>query len=190
VIELFQAVRSLYPNHPLFGPSADPFIFRFCHGDLHDGNIFVDPTTGEISGIIDWESACFRPWWTDSTGVGWLDEDCERHLFEYDEPTLFAKDGPSDHRLRAFFRTELHKRNPDLFSCFLGAVEMRAILHAATLLPMPCGETRGFLSRYYETGCWDETRRGPFPYDALAWEHRRIDLDEETRVCLPPLSDK
>ena len=133
VVELFRSLHALYPHHPLFGPSADPLIFRFCHGDLHDGNILVDPTTGKITGIIDWECAGFRPWWTDVAGVGWLTEDRERFLFGADRPNNFANDksdplnSRSDGCLRAYFRTQLHKRNPDLFFCFLGRVEMRAL---------------------------------------------------------------
>jgi Ser/Thr protein kinase RdoA (MazF antagonist) len=70
VVELFQGLHALYPHHTLFGPSADPFIFRFCHGDLHHRNILIDPRTGKITGIIDWECAGFRPGWTDIAGIG------------------------------------------------------------------------------------------------------------------------
>ena len=70
VVEPFQNLHALYPHHPLFDPSADPLIFRFCHGDLHDRNILVDPTAGKITRIIDWECAGFRSWWTDVAGVG------------------------------------------------------------------------------------------------------------------------
>jgi hypothetical protein len=44
VVELFQGLHNLYPRHPPFGPSADPFIFRFSHGDLHSQNILIDPS--------------------------------------------------------------------------------------------------------------------------------------------------
>ena len=174
VIELLQGLHSLYPHHPLFGPSSDPFIFRFCHGDLHDGNILVDPTTGKITGIVDWECAGFRPWWIGVAGIGWLEEDRERFLFRADCPNNFADDNSnsqyygSDGYLQAFFRTELHKRDQDLFSCFLGGVEMRALLHAATDEPGPEGESDIFLRLYKETGCWNESRRGLFPFDIVA----------------------
>jgi aminoglycoside phosphotransferase (APT) family kinase protein len=84
---------------------------------LHDGNILIDPTTGKITGIIDWECAGFRPWWTGVAGVGWLEEDRERFLFGADRPNNFADDNSnsskpgSDGYLRAFFRTELHKES-------------------------------------------------------------------------------
>jgi hypothetical protein len=192
VVDLFQNLHALYPHHQLFGPSADPFIFRFCHGDLHDRNILIDPTTGRITGILDWECAGFRPWWTDVAGVGWLAEDRQRFLFGTDRPDDFSHDNNSstsrsDGCLRAFFRTELYKRNPDLFSCFLGGVEMRALMHAATDQPRPVGESDIFLSLYKETGCWNESRRGAFPFDMTAWELTRILLDEMERVRLLPL---
>lgn len=192
IIQIFQHLHSLYPHHPLFGPSADPFIFRFCHGDLHDGNILIDPTTGKITGIIDWECAGFRPWWTGVAGVGWLEEDRERFLFGADRPNNFVDDNSdspnvgSDSYLRAFFRTELHKRNPDLFSSFLGGVEMRALLHAATDDPRPDGESDIFLSLYEETMCWNQSRRGPFPFDMVAWQWTRIELDEMDMARLCP----
>jgi hypothetical protein len=151
---------------------------------LHAGNILIDPSTGKIAAIIDWECAGFRPWWTGVEGVGWLEEDRERFLFGADRPNNFADDnsnssnhGP-DSYLRAFFRTELHKRNPDLFSCFLGGVEMRALLHAATDEPRPEGESGIFLTLYEETGCWNKSRRGSFPFDMTAWRWNRITLDE------------
>jgi hypothetical protein len=161
---------------------------------LHDQNILIDPSTGKITGIVDWECAGFRPLWTDVAGVGWLAEDHQRFLFGTSRPRNFANDefhslkSGSDSCLRAFFHTELHKRNPDLFSCFLGGVEMRALLHAATDQPRPVGESEIFLRLYEETGCWDKRRRGPFPFDMNAWQWTRITLDEMEMVCLSPFS--
>ena len=40
-------------------PQADGFFL--AHTDLHSSNIFVDPQTGSITGIIDWEFACTVP---------------------------------------------------------------------------------------------------------------------------------
>jgi hypothetical protein len=188
VVELFESLHALYSHHPLFGPCADPSILHFCHGDLHDGNILIDPTTGKITGIIDWECAGFHPWWTDVAGVGWLDEDREQFLFGANRPNKFANDksnslnSGSDSYLRALFHTEVHKRNPDLFSCFLGGVEMRAMLHAATDMSISVGESRIFLTIYGEVRCWDRSRRSPFPFDMMAWRRTRIMLDEMVRI--------
>jgi hypothetical protein len=40
-------------------PQDDGFFL--AHTDLHPSNIFVDPQTGSITGIIDWEFACTVP---------------------------------------------------------------------------------------------------------------------------------
>lgn len=155
-VELFQSIQRLYPNSSLFGPS-DESKFHFSHGDLHDGNILIDPQSGAITGIIDWEAAAFRPLWAGICGVGWFEEDRQRFIIGSDDPRNFEDDvDPEDVKLRAFFRTELHRKNPDLFSCFVGGVELRAVLHAAADCPRPVGETGIFLKRYHELGYWEE----------------------------------
>src|SRR6266576_6860070 len=112
-VELFQSIYKLYPNSTVLGPLADASNFRFSHGDLLDGNILVDPQSGAITGIVDWEAAAFRPLWSEVCGVGWFKEDRQRFLFGTDRPGNFSDDTyPEDAELRAFFRTELHKRNP------------------------------------------------------------------------------
>ena len=176
-VQLFQSIRNLYPNSTMFGPSADDF--RFSHGDLHEGNILIDPQSGAITGIIDWEAAAFRPLWAEVCGVGWFEEDNHRFIFGSRDPENFSEDSdPEDMELRAFFRTELHKKNPNLFSCFFGGAELRAVLHAATDYPRPVGETDIFLNRYHRLGYWKEDCRGDFPWDMMAWRHRRLDLDK------------
>jgi hypothetical protein len=121
-VQLFQRIYNLYPNSTALGPSTDSSHFRFSHGDLHNGNILVDLQSGEITAILDWEAADFRPLWAEVCGVGWFEEDCERFIIGSSDPGNFEDDSdPEDVQLRAFFRTELHRRNPKLFSCFLGA---------------------------------------------------------------------
>jgi len=71
LVELFKGLRALYPHHPLFDRFADPFIFRFCHGDLHDQNILIDPSTGKTAGIVDRDCAGFCPV-VDRCGRRWM----------------------------------------------------------------------------------------------------------------------
>ncbi|KAF7975122.1 hypothetical protein HWV62_10417 [Athelia sp. TMB] len=190
-VELFQRIHDLYPNSTLFGPPADTSKFHFSHGDLHDGNILIDPHSGAITGIIDWESAGFRPLWAEVCGAGWFEEDSQRFIIGSDDPGNFEDDdGSEDAQLRAFFRTELHRKNPDLFACFLGGVELRAVLHAAVDDPRPIGETDIFLNRYHRLGYWNEGRRGAFPWDMEAWQHRRMDLDEMDEKRIDALKAK
>ncbi|KAJ3576832.1 hypothetical protein NP233_g175 [Leucocoprinus birnbaumii] len=152
-VELFRNIYSLYPNSTVFGPSADQFNFRFSHGDLHAGNILIDLRTGSITGIIDWEGAAFRPLWSVVCGVSWFDEDRQRFLFGSQNPANFEEDaGIEDAELRAFFRTKMYKRNPDLFACFFGGIELRAVLHPAQDDPRPYGETHIFFGSVSQIG--------------------------------------
>ncbi|RSL94110.1 hypothetical protein CEP52_012817 [Fusarium oligoseptatum] len=42
----------------------DDYCIIFAHADLSWENILVDPTTGSVTGIVDWEMAGFWPeWW-------------------------------------------------------------------------------------------------------------------------------
>ncbi|KAF5311139.1 hypothetical protein D9619_008052 [Psilocybe cf. subviscida] len=88
-VELLHRVTQLYPQSPVFGPTADSSGYCFTHGDLHEGNIFVDPETGALTGIVDWESAAFRPMWMEVCGVGWFNEDRERFIFGDERPNRF-----------------------------------------------------------------------------------------------------
>ena len=145
---------------------------------MHDGNILVDPESGAITAVLDWEAAAFRPLCTEICGVGWFEEDHERFIIGSSGPGNFQEDtDPEDVRLRAFFRTELHRRNPDLFSYFFGGVELRAVLHAAVDDPRPVGETSIFLSRYHRLGYWNEDHRGAFPWDMNAPSAGRFGRD-------------
>lgn len=82
--------------------------------------------------------------------AGWFEEDRQRFIIDSADLGNFEED--SDHKdvqLQAFFRTELHGRNPKLFSCFLRGVELCEVLHAAVNDPRPVGETHIFFSRYH-----------------------------------------
>jgi len=62
---------------------SDTEEYVFCHNDLSQHNILVDPATLKITGIIDWEYAGFWP------------QSFERHFFERKGPSA-ALDGESD----------------------------------------------------------------------------------------------
>ncbi|KAK4140651.1 kinase-like domain-containing protein [Dichotomopilus funicola] len=42
---------------------SKPYVF--CHNDLHQNNILVDPSTLKITAILDWEYAGFYPAWVE-----------------------------------------------------------------------------------------------------------------------------
>ncbi|KAK3896823.1 kinase-like domain-containing protein [Staphylotrichum tortipilum] len=67
----------------VIAPETRPFVF--CHNDLNNRNILVDPTTFRITGIIDWEFAGYFPsewelalWPLDWEGGRLLNEQVER----------------------------------------------------------------------------------------------------------------
>lgn len=53
ILKVYDSIRPLY--------TLDPHLFHFAHGDFSAANILVDPETGQVIGIIDWEMAGFRP---------------------------------------------------------------------------------------------------------------------------------
>jgi Phosphotransferase enzyme family len=59
MFEVYDVVALLYRQSEV--SPFSPEIFHFAHGDLNEGNILIDPETGGITGIIDWEMAGFRP---------------------------------------------------------------------------------------------------------------------------------
>ncbi|KAF5353005.1 hypothetical protein D9757_014958 [Collybiopsis confluens] len=177
-VQLFESICGFYPSSSLFGSVVGNPYFYFSHGDFHDGNILVDPESGSITGIIDWEAAGFRPLWAEIHGVGWFEEDHHRFLHGGKNPENFEDDTDSDLQLHAFFCRELYQKNPDLFYCFFGGVELRATFQAAADSPRPVGKSHIYLEKYHHLGYWAE-RRGDFPWDMVAWLNARFDLDEE-----------
>ena len=56
---LQEARQTLFPSPPRHPPRQ----FTLSHRDLSLSNIFVDPATHDITGIVDWECAGTRPLW-------------------------------------------------------------------------------------------------------------------------------
>ncbi|KAF5336200.1 hypothetical protein D9757_015443 [Collybiopsis confluens] len=187
---LIQSIQKFYRHSPFFGSSAAS-DFRFSHGDLHDGNVLVDPQSGAITGIIDWDTAAFRPSWATVAGFGWFQEDAERFIIGTNSPNNFENNvQPEDPKLRAFFHTELYCTNPDLFSCFLGGVEFRAILAVAADDPLPASKSDIFFIKYHELGYWQESRRGEFPWDMYAWRLMLLNCHQLTAIFQERNRDK
>ena len=80
-IEVYDALKQLQqpPSKPPIS-LEDRETFHFAHGDLHDDNILINPDTGEITGVIDWEMANFRPPWLAAVAGGWFNDDSEHFL--------------------------------------------------------------------------------------------------------------
>src|SRR5690349_17315599 len=60
---LIPLLTKLYDNlDSIYGHSEDESEIVLCHFDLHSGNIMIDPSTLEITGVLDWERASSYPW--------------------------------------------------------------------------------------------------------------------------------
>ncbi|KIJ28366.1 hypothetical protein M422DRAFT_270365 [Sphaerobolus stellatus SS14] len=131
LVELFDIAKQFeYPKSSLIGIET----FHFSHGDLHTANILVDPATGAITGILDWEMAGFRPAWLAAVASEWFNDD-RRHILTEMGQNLstcsLAWEGVDDQRLRAFFRMQLWKNNELLYRHSVLGVEYRGFWYTA-----------------------------------------------------------
>jgi Phosphotransferase enzyme family len=56
-----ERVRSRIPNQSCSSRICPSASYVFCHGDLAQHNILVDPSSLEVTAIIDWENSGFFP---------------------------------------------------------------------------------------------------------------------------------
>ena len=170
LFEVYDAVRPLYSI-----PGGEPQTFHFSQGDLSGANIFLDPETGAVTGIIDWEMSGFRPAWLVAAGPGWFDDDSCKFTVEDDQdgPNGYEDLTEDDRRLIEHFRTVLGERNPELLQHHERSVELRAMFY--TLCHEFPSNVTVWLEQYekYE---WDVNTRGPFPFDFQSWILESINL--------------
>ncbi|KIJ28591.1 hypothetical protein M422DRAFT_37289 [Sphaerobolus stellatus SS14] len=156
-------------------------VFHFAHGDLHAANILIDPATGAVTGIIDWEMAGFRPAWLAAVASEWFNDD--RRYFATEEARSLSEcslDNESfeDQRLRAFFRLQMWKNNELLFRCNWLGRESRGFFGCG------CNSKDWWAESWllvYEERFWETSRRGSFPFDITTWllwrmeQHKLLD---------------
>jgi hypothetical protein len=66
-LEVYDVITRFYrPTIP--SASHDQEIFHLAPGDFSSYNILIDPDTGAVTGIIDWEMAGFCPAWLAAVG--------------------------------------------------------------------------------------------------------------------------
>ena len=111
MFEIYDVIRPLYA--PLVDSSAP---FHFAHADLSAANLIVDPKSGKITGLIDWEMAGFRPAWLCAVSGTWFDDDFCRFVAEDRQygPGGYRHDTETDTMVRQVFLTELEAHNPTL----------------------------------------------------------------------------
>lgn len=181
VFEVYHTIRPLYRG--FIGSSSDlpDETFHFSHGDLSSWNILVDPQSGTITGVIDWEMAGFRPAWLAAVAGGWFNDDQDRFLMTDDQSRHleYGDDKLGDAELRSHFRLQLAGRNMELFCHYWLGPELRAIFYACChAYP---GNAEIWLEKY-EKHEWDLELRGPFPFDLMGWILEKLDLEETLRT--------
>ena len=173
MFEIYDVIR------PLYLPQVDSSApFHFTHADLSAANLMVDPKSGEITGLIDWEMAGFRPAWLCPISRTWFDDDSCRFVVDdhQDGPDGYGGDMETDTVLRQVFLAELEAHNPTLLEHNLKGVELRSMFYNL------CNEytmnTTTWIQKYekYE---WDVTERGQFPFDRQKWAEDLLDLFDE-----------
>ena len=174
MFEIYDVIR------PLYEPPADSSApFHFAHADLSVANLIVNPESGKIAGLIDWEMAGFRPAWLCATSGTWFNDDMCRFVMEdhQDGPEGYGDETDIDTALRQAFLAELKTHNPTLLEHNRQGVELRAMFHNL------CNEYTANTTIWiveYETHEWDVTRRGQFPFDVQKWAHEDLlDLFEK-----------
>ena len=171
MFEIYDAIR------PLYTPQVDSSApFHFAHADLSVANLMVDPESGAITGVIDWEMAGFRPAWLCATSRTWFDDDPCRFVVEdhQDGPDGYGGDTETDTVLRQAFLAELEAHNPTLLEHNRKGVELRAMLYN-----LCNGEYTGNTITWivkYEKYEWNVTERGQFPFEVLKWVLDQLDL--------------
>jgi len=106
-LEIYDVVERLYRSSK--NGSTESRMFHFAHGDLSDCNILIDPDTGAVTGVIDWEMAGFRPSWLAAVAAGWFNDDSERFLMTDFQSfrSNHVDETPTDTVVRAYFRLRL-----------------------------------------------------------------------------------
>ena len=133
----------------------------------------VDPQSGKITGLIDWEMARFRPAWLCATSGTWFNDDECRFVMRDQQrrPDGYGEETGTDAILRQYFLSELEAHNPTLLEHNWKGVELRAMFD--NLCHEYMANMSGWIEKYekYE---WDVTRRGQFLFDVQTWI--RMDL--------------
>ena len=168
VIEVYDAVKRLQrlPSKSRISLEEGE-TFHFAHCDFSDSNILINPDTGEITGMVDWEMAGFRPPWLAAVAPGLFNDDWERFLMSEHQTSRgnYKDETPADAIVRAPFRLRLAELNDDLYRHHVQGYELRALFNACCNVT---GNTEMYLSKYKDLE-WSMAQRGPFPFDYMAW---------------------
>ena len=142
LFEVYNAVQPLYSI-----PGAEPQTFHFSHGDLSKANIFLDPETGAVTGMINWEMSGFHPAWLVAAGPAWFDDDsCKFTVDDHQNgPDGYEDLTDDDQKLIEHFCSEC---NPELLQHHEQSTELCAIFY--NLCHELPGNVKVWLDKYEE----------------------------------------
>lgn len=162
--------------------------FHFAHGDLTETNILLDPNSGAITGILDWEMAGFYPaWMAAMTRTRFNDDACrffmvdsQRELYAgYEDADTNTRDG------RLAYEEIIRTISPEMYYYEREGAVLRAVYkHLIHIFP---GNSRSWMIDYAEQH-WDAERYGPFPFDLEAWTYWHCLVSYERLVSFADLT--
>ena len=184
IIQVYRTVRPLYRGFAYSLSDRPNETFHLAHGDLSSWNILVDPATGAITGVVDWEMAGFRPAWLAAVAPGWFNDDSDRFLMTDDQSCRleYADDTIRDPELLPHFRVQLASRNMELFRHYWLGPELRALFYACSYTY--AGNAENWLRKYEEQE-WNVEQRGAFPFDSRAWLWEKWTRKDVCSTCSP-----
>jgi hypothetical protein len=170
---IWERVRPSYESNlhwlnPSSGSTGSPGRFHLSHGDLAERNIILDPLTGAVNGLIDWDLAVFYPAWKAAITRTQFNDDCCRFMMQDDQldfhPPGYTHDAPGDNEIRNEYLDRIRQLNPELHYHNREGMELRTLVNNMSDLP---GNATCWLPWYAER--WDIEGRGPFPFDYDSW---------------------
>jgi hypothetical protein len=172
-MDIYEVVSDLYWSHSKPG---DKGRFHLAHGDLSHWNILVNPESGSVTGILDWEMAGFRPAWLAAVGGAWLDDDSQKFIMVDHQSGRrnYAKYSAVDIVNQERFRAQLGEFDPELLHHHSQGTELRAFFYACC--NTFSSNTSMWMKKYAEIE-WPLMNRGPFPFDFESWLNDRITIE-------------
>lgn len=158
--------------------------FHFAHGDLTETNILLDPSSGAITGILDWEMAGFYPAWMAATTRTRFNDDACYFFVSFDQQELHAGYESADTNTREgrlVYEGIIRTISPEMYYYEREGAVLRAMyLHLNHIFP---GNSKEWMTEFGEHQ-WDAERYGPFPFDLEAWDYWHYFVSYERLVAV------
>jgi hypothetical protein len=167
---LWKTVRPKYeyPSN-VFASQDCAEVFHFSHGDLSEINILLDPETGSVTGVLDWELAGFYPSWRACVTMTRFNDDQCRYIMgdlQEDGPLGYDQETEDEREARELYYTEVARRSDEMSYYDRKCVELRGLFY--NMVELFPGNSFCWIE-IYQQQLWDTEVSGPFPFDLAAW---------------------